>query len=172
MTDQNTTGKNISIETREVTTIRPLYNVLLFPKMVIPMEVTGLNSIRLIDDPMIKNGIIGIIMAKKEPLISDKQCQQAHIKILEDTEVKNIETEDLMATMLVILDRILKLSPFLPPEFRPSAKSISDPGVLADIIISNINAPPEEKQRILNIVNPTERLRELTRLVNHQMEVL
>lgn len=217
MTDQNMTEENISISTPEVIPILPLYNVLLFPKMVIPLEVTGLNSIRLIDDAMVKDRIIGIIMAKKEPtpdyqysledlhpigtsativrmakvsdnrtqvllqgisrfevseLLSDKPYQQARIKVLEDTEVKNIETEALMANVLVLFDRILKLSPFLPPEFGPMAKSISEPGVLADMITSIINAPPEEKQKILNIVNATERLRELTRLVNHQMEVL
>ena len=65
MTDQNTIEENISISTPEVIPILPLYNVLLFPKMVIPLEVTGANSIRLIDDAMIKDRIIGIIMAKK-----------------------------------------------------------------------------------------------------------
>lgn len=218
MTEQNVTEENKTISIPEVIPILPLHNVLLFPKMVLPLEVTGANSIHLVDDAMVKDRIIGIIMAKKEPdtldyqykleelhavgtsativrmakvaenktqmllqgisrfrileLMPGKPYQQARIKVLEDTEVKNIETEALMANLLVLFDRILKLSPFLPPEFGPMAKSITEAGVLADIITSIINAPIEEKQKILEITDANERLRELTRLVNHQMEVL
>lgn len=218
MTEQNVTEENKTISIPEVIPILPLHNVLLFPKMVLPLEVTGANSIHLVDDAMVKDRIIGIIMAKKEPdtfdyqykleelhavgtsativrmakvaenktqmllqgisrfriveLIPGKPYQQARIEVLEDIEVKNIETEALMANLLVLFDRILKLSPFLPPEFGPMAKSITEAGVLADIVTSIINAPIEEKQKILEITDTNERLRELTRLVNHQMEVL
>ena len=218
MTEQNVIEENKIISIPEVIPILPLHNVLLFPKMMLPLEVMGANSIQLVDDAMVKDRIIGLIMAKKEPdtldyqykledlytvgtsativrmakvsenktqmllqgisrfqiveLISDKPYQQARIKVLEDTEVKNIETEALMANLIVLFDRILKLSPFLPPEFGPMAKSITEPGVLADIITSIINAPIEEKQKILDISDSNQRLKELTRLVNHQMEVL
>jgi ATP-dependent Lon protease len=218
MTEQNVIEENKTISIQEVIPILPLHNVLLFPKMMLPLEVTGTNSIQLVDDAMVKDRIMGLIMAKKEPdtldyqykledlyavgtsasiirmakvsenktqilvqgisrfqiveLISGKPYQLARIKVLEDTEVKNIETEALMANLIVLFDRILKLSPFLPAEFGPMAKSITEAGVLADIITSIINAPIEEKQKILEIADSNERLKELTRLVNHQMEVL
>ncbi|PKN70732.1 MAG: endopeptidase La [Deltaproteobacteria bacterium HGW-Deltaproteobacteria-10] len=218
MTEQNLFEENKKFTVPEVIPILPLHNVLLFPKMMIPLEVMGASSIQLVDDSMIKDRLIGLIMSKKEPdtpdyqykledlhtvgtfativrmakiadnrtqvllqgisryriveLISDKPYQQARIKVLEDTEVKDIETEALMANLIVLFDRILKLSPFLPPEFGPMAKSITEAGILADLITSIINAPPEEKQKILDITDSNQRLRELTRLVNHQMEVL
>jgi len=77
-----------------------------------------------------------------------------------------------MSNLLALFDRILKLSPFLPPEFGPMAKTITDAGILADLIASIINAPVEEKQKILDIADAKQRLKELTRMVNHQMEVL
>jgi ATP-dependent Lon protease len=80
--------------------------------------------------------------------------------------------EALMSNLLSLFDHILKLSPFLPPEFGPMAKSITEAGTLADLIASIINAPVEEKQKVLDIVNVKERLKELTRMVNHQMDVL
>ncbi len=52
------------------------------------------------------------------------------------------------------------------------AKSITEPGVLADIVASVINSPIEEKQKILDILDVKQRLREVTRLVNHQVEIL
>ncbi len=218
MTEQNLFEENKKFAVPEVIPLLPLHNVLLFPKMMIPLEVMGASSIQLIDDSMVKDRLIGLIMSKKEPdtpdyqykledlhtvgtfativrmakvsdnktqvllqgisryqiaeLLSDKPYQQARIKVLEDTEVKDIETEALMANLIVLFDRILKLSPFLPPEFGPMAKSITEAGILADMITSIINAPPEEKQKILDITDSNQRLRELTRLVNHQMEVL
>ncbi|MEN6332021.1 MAG: endopeptidase La [Smithella sp.] len=218
MTEKNIVEDTKTIIVPEVIPILPLYNVLLFPKMMLPLEVTGTRSIQLVDDAMIKDRIIGLIMAKQEPasfdyeykledlytvgtsativkmakvsenktqmmlqgisryqiveLIPGKPYQQARIKVLKDTEEKNIETEALMANLLVLFDRILKLSPFLPPEFGPMAKSITEAGILADIITSIINAPIEEKQIILEITDTNERLKEVTRIVNHQMEVL
>ena len=96
----------------------------------------------------------------------------ARIQVLEEKEVKDIETEALMANLVALFDKILKLSPFLPPEFGPMAKSVSDAGILADLIASIINAPLEEKQKILDIADTKERMKELTKLVTHQMDIL
>ena len=52
------------------------------------------------------------------------------------------------------------------------AKSITEAGILADLIASIINAPIEEKQIILDIADVKERLKAVTSMVNHQMEVL
>ena len=218
MTEQKILEDNKNFSIPEVIPILPLHNVLVFPKMMIPLEVLGSNSIFLVDEAMTKDRLIGLIMAKKEPdspdyhykledlqnigtctaiirmaKVSDSRTQillrginryqilelldgkpylQARIKVIEDTEVKDIETEALMANLVVLFDRILKLSPFLPPEFGPMAKSITEAGVLADMIASIINAPVEEKQKVLEITDTKQRLKELTRVVNHQMEIL
>jgi ATP-dependent Lon protease len=52
------------------------------------------------------------------------------------------------------------------------AKSITEPGMLADMIASIINASPDEKHKILETLDIKERLREITRIVNHQVEIL
>ena len=114
----------------------------------------------------------GVSRFSIEELVEGKPYQQARIKLIEEKEVKDIETEALMSNLLSLFDRILKLSPFLPPEFGPMAKSITEAGTLADLIASIINAPVEEKQKVLDIADVKQRLKELTRMVNHQMEVL
>lgn len=216
MTEQNFSDNKMAFHIPEVIPILPLHNVLVFPKTVIPLEVTG-NAAVLVDEAMTKDRIIGLIMVKREPekqnsytredlhavgtcavimkmaktmenhtqmllqgvsrfsieeMIEGKPYQQARIKIIKEKEVKDLETEALMSNLLALFDRILKLSPFLPPEFGPMAKSITEAGTLADLITSIINAPVEEKQKILDIADVKERLKELTRLVNHQMEIL
>ena len=114
----------------------------------------------------------GVSRFSIEEIIEGKPYQQARIKLIQEKEVKDLETEALMSNLLSLFDRILKLSPFLPPEFGPMAKSIAEAGTLADLIASIINAPLEEKQKVLDITDVKERLKELTRLLNHQMDVL
>jgi ATP-dependent Lon protease len=217
MTEQKIFEDNNKFSIPEVIPILPLHNALVFPKTMIPLEVSG-SAALLIDEAMMKDRLVGLVMTKKEPdnqsgiytleelhevgtcaailkmaktsenrtqmllqgisrftiveLLEGKPYQQARIKLIEEKEIKDIETEALMSNLLALFDRILKLSPFLPPEFGPMAKTITDAGILADLIASIINAPVEEKQKILDIADAKQRLKELTRMVNHQMEVL
>ena len=218
MTETKPMENNKKFTIPEVIPILSLHNVMVFPKMMVPLEVAGGNSALLVDEAMTKDRLIGLVMPKREladendsykledlhaigtcsvilrmaktsenrtqmllqgisrfqivELVEGKPYQQARIKVIEDAEAKDIETEALVANLLVLFDRILKLSPFLPPEFGPMAKSITEAGTLADLIASIINAPVEEKQKILDSIDIKARLKELTRLVNHQMEVL
>jgi len=217
MTEENVPQQNKNtFNIPEVIPILPLRNVLVFPKTMIPLEVTGSASM-LVDESMTADRLVGLIMAKNEPeipnhykkedlhqvgtcaiimkmaktmdnhtqlllqgvsrfsieeIVEGKPYQQARIKIIEENDSKDLETEALMSNLLSLFDRILKLSPFLPPEFGPMAKSIAEAGTLADLIASIINTPVEEKQKILDISDVKKRLKELTLMVNHQMEVL
>ncbi|KUG22640.1 atp-dependent protease la type i [hydrocarbon metagenome] len=105
-------------------------------------------------------------------LIEGKPYKQARIKLIEEKIVKDLEIEALMSNLLSLFDQILRLSPFIPPEFGPMAKSITDAGILADLIASIINAPMDEKQKVLNVSDVKERLKAVTSMVNHQKEVL
>ncbi len=216
MTEQNVSENKKTFNIPEVIPILPLHNVIVFPKTVIPLEVTGTASM-LVDEAMTGDRLVGLIMSKKEPeipkhytkddlhqvgtcavimkmaktadnhtqmllqgisrfsideIIEGKPYQQARIKLVEEQDIKDLETEALMSNLLSLFDRILKLSPFLPPEFGPMAKSITEAGTLADLIASIINAPIEEKQKVLDVADIKQRLKELTRMVNHQMDVL
>ena len=105
-------------------------------------------------------------------LLEGKPYLSASVENLEDRETRDIEVEALMANLVGLFERIVKLSPFLPQEFGAMAKSVSEPGVLSDIVASVINSQIEEKQKLLEILDVKERLREVTRLVNHQVEIL
>ncbi|MGD9104507.1 MAG: endopeptidase La, partial [Desulfobacterales bacterium] len=97
---------------------------------------------------------------------------RARVQVLEEDETKGKETEALMSNLVGQFIRIVELSPGLPPEIGQMAKSIPEAGTLADMIASTINATPQEKQKVLETQNVKERLKEVTRLVNHQLSVL
>mgnify|MGYP003587327677 CR=1 FL=1 len=216
MSEQTAPEELKVIKIPEILPLLPLFNVLLFPKMMFPMEIFGEQSMTLVDEAMARDRLIGLVMAKKSPpetryepgdfyqigtssvilkmaktgdhkaqllvqgisrfriteFVPGKSYIQARVVNLEDEETKDLETEALMANLVNLFDRIVKLSPLLPQEFGAMAKSITSPGTLADMIASIINATVEEKQRILETLDVKDRLKEVTRLVNHQVEIL
>ncbi len=101
-----------------------------------------------------------------------KPYLRARVKLVKDIEKQDNETEALMSNLISQFARITELSPGLPPEIVQMAKTIQEPGTLADMIASTINSTPEEKQTILEIEDVKKRLKVITRLVNHQLDIL
>ena len=77
-----------------------------------------------------------------------------------------------MANIIQLFTKVVDLSPVLPQEIASMAKSIQEPGILSNMVASSINATVEEKQTVLEIDNVKKRLKEVTRLINHQLEIL
>jgi ATP-dependent Lon protease len=200
----------------ELLPILPLFDAVLFPKMVLPLVVMQGESVQLVDEAMAKNRIIGLVVSSKpdgketpgqEDLAAigvsalilkmaktqDNRAQllvqglsrfrttafeegrpymRARIETIKEFEEKDNETEALMSNVLGQFSRIVELSPGLPPEIGQMAKTVQEPGTLADMVASTINATPEEKQQVLEFIDVKKRLQEVTRLLNHQVEIL
>ena len=118
---------------------------------------------------MILQGISRIAITE---LVEGKPYLRAKVKTLADKEAKGIKIEALMANLVNLFDRVVKLSPFLPQEFGIFATTIKEPGALADMIATLINADAEEKQKALEILDVKKRLEQVTRVVSHQLEIL
>ena len=114
----------------------------------------------------------GLERFRAKEYIGGKPYLQASVEYIKDAEKKDKETEALMSNMVSQFTRFAELSPGLPQEIVAMAKSIREPGILADMVTSTINSSLEEKQSILEIFNVKKRLKEVTRLVNYQLEIL
>ena len=92
-------------------------------------------------------------------------------KVIEPTlpEVP-IEVEALMRTAKEKIEQILNLKN-LPPEIVMVTDTISDPGVLADLVASNLRLKIEESQAILEIFDPIERLKKVNELLSRELEL-
>jgi ATP-dependent Lon protease len=202
----------------ETLPILPLFDTVLFPKMVLPFVVMQKNSLKLVDDAMSKDRIIGFT-ASKNPMDSEtdseskddlytvgtsalilkmakiesnkaqllvqglerfriKEYKQtdpyliADVVHIKDKEKSDKEIEALMTTISGLFTRIVQLSPGLPQELGAMAQSVQEAGVFADMVASIINSTQDEKQKILETYDVKKRLKEVARLVNHQLEIL
>ena len=202
----------------EVLPILPLYDAALFPKMVLPLVVMQGESVKLVDEAMAKDRIIGLVVSKKPEesqspakedlaqvgtsalILKMAKTQDNRTQLLVQglsrfkissfeegrpylvariESIKDVEKEDedkeieaLMSNIISQFERIVELSPGLPPEIAQMAKTIQEPGTLADMVASTINSNPEEKQIVLEMVDVKKRLKEVTRLVTHQLDIL
>jgi ATP-dependent Lon protease len=196
--------------------ILPLFDAVLFPKMVLPLMVVQGESVKLVDEAMARDRLIGLVAAKgpeqetqdvRESLATigtsalilkmaktpddraqllvqglsrfrvrafsdEKKFLEAHIGAVREVIEKDNETEALVNNIISQFVRVVELSPGLPSEIGQMARSIQEPGILADMVASTLNIRLEDKQRILEEINVKSRLKALSRLVNHQVEVL
>jgi len=114
----------------------------------------------------------GLSRFSVKDFIKAKPYLQARVEYIKDKEEKDKEIDALTANIISLFTRVVELSPGLPQEIGGMAKSIQEPGTLADMVASLINATLEEKQKVLELFNVKKRLTEVTRLLNYQIEVL
>ncbi len=216
MTDPQAPSETSADNLPELLPILPLFDATLFPKMVLPLVVMQRESVRLIDEAMSKDRMIGLLVARKKTdavpypidelarigtsaLIlkmaksEDQKAQLlvqglsrfkvesfqeghsyhvARVKHLFESEEKDNETEALMTNLVGLFTKIIELSPGLPQEISAMAQSIQEPGTLADMVASTINSTPEEKQSILETIDVKKRLKKISKLANHQLQIL
>ncbi len=114
----------------------------------------------------------GLSRFRVKDFIKTKPYLQVRVEHIKDKEEKDKEIDALMANIISLFTRVVELSPGLPQEIGAMAKSIQEPGTLADMVASLINAKLEEKQKVLELFDVKKRLKEVTRLLNYQVEVL
>lgn len=85
---------------------------------------------------------------------------------------KNRRIEALMRTSRDLFERCIRLDRSLPDEAHLFSMNISEPGWLADMIATAITLPYKNRQELLLILNPEERLSRLNWFLAQELDVL
>lgn len=126
-----------------------------------------------IDDTKAQMLIQGLDKFKIEKFMGGKPYLQARVDHIENEKpTADKEIQAFTSNISGLFNKIVELSPGLPPELSAMAKTIPDPGDLANMIASLIPIKFEEKQTVLEMTDVRKRLKEVTRLVNYQLEIL
>ncbi len=88
-----------------------------------------------------------------------------------DVLVESKKVEALTRTVQNLFARIVSLVPYLPEELSMAAANVEDPGALTYLVASTVRLKTEERQRLLELVNVEERLRETSALLGRELEV-
>jgi ATP-dependent Lon protease len=212
---KSTESKEIKTDSYENLPILALKEVVLYPKMVLPLMVVEKNMIKLIDDALVKDKSIGMVAVKDveaeevkaenlytigtsavvlkmgkisedlvrllvqgvnrikiEDYVQTHPYFRARATVLNDKGKRNMEIDALMVSIKGLFQKAAELAPHLPSELGVIVMNIDDPGTLADLIASNLNISPVEKQEVLELLEIKDRLEKVYQLLNKEFQVL
>ena len=125
-----------------------------------------------LDDGRVKILVQGLTKGAVEAILQEKPFFEARIeKVVEQQVIElSIEVEALMRNVKEKIEQILNLKN-LPPEIVMVTDNVVDPGVLADLVASNLRLQIEESQSILEIYEPVDRLKKVNELLTRELEL-
>ncbi|MCA9707042.1 MAG: ATP-binding protein [Myxococcales bacterium] len=115
----------------------------------------------------------GVMRIRVEEIVSHDPFIQARVtELLDLSTTTPIESDALVANIKETAKKLISLVPELPREAATLLDSVADPGQVADLVVSNLDIEPAEKQDVLESADVTERLRKVLTLLTRQLEIL
>jgi len=203
------------VSATEKLAVLPLRGVLVFPNMVIHLDVGRERSISALEDAMMKDNRImlvsqkeakqddpgeddlyelgtvarikqmiklpggtnrvlveGLSRARLLELFYGDSFHEAEVEIIEDDEKRTPEIEAQMRTVLDQFEQYIKVGRKVPPETLSTVSEIEEPGRFADIVASHLGLKIDQKQELLEAVDPETRLGKLNEILSREIEIL
>ncbi len=104
--------------------------------------------------------------------VNQDQFYTAKATILEEIEAAPLETQALVRSVKTTFENYVKLNKRIPPEILMRVSSIEEASELADIVVAQLNLKIEDKQKLLEVIDPGSRLEELLNIMTGEIEIL
>jgi ATP-dependent Lon protease len=116
--------------------------------------------------------IQGLARIKVRRFIDQGGYLRAEVDIFEEPSEHPSDLDSKMSNLRELAQRIIDLSPQIPSEASFLVRSIDNPGVLADIVASNLGIGADEKQDLLDTFDTSTRMDKVIALLNKEIQVL
>jgi ATP-dependent Lon protease len=124
-------------------------------------------------DGTIKVLVEGGERVQVDSILETREYFSASTQMLEKAVlVDDRETEVLLRSVLNLFDQYVKLNKKVPPEILTSLSGIDDPSRLADTIAAHMSLKLDEKQEILEIQEPRERIEHIMSKIEGEIELM
>ena len=123
-------------------------------------------------DGTIKVLVEGSERARIVSFLGGDEFFRAQVLTYQQDRIEEREGEVLSRSVLAQFDQYVKLNKKVPPEILSSLANIEDASRLADTIAAHLSLKIEEKQKILEIINPRDRLEHLIALMESEIDLL
>ncbi|MEL7668589.1 MAG: endopeptidase La [Actinomycetota bacterium] len=94
------------------------------------------------------------------------------VEIIEEPKQADLETQALMRNLVADFENASHLGKPIPQEVLLAASSIEEPGRLADFVTFHLSLKIEEKQQILEALDPKDRLQKTSEFLRKELEIL
>ncbi len=123
-------------------------------------------------DGTVKVLVEGIWRGQIGSFLKTESLLEADIIPLEESISDRSELTAVMRAINSTFETYVGLSKKLPAEVSASISGIDDPSRLADTVAGHLQIPIAEKQEILELLDPTDRLEHLLALLEQEIEIL
>ncbi|TMF04330.1 MAG: endopeptidase La, partial [Chloroflexi bacterium] len=125
-------------------------------------------------DGTVQLAVLGVRRIKLSGAISDEPYLTANIKAHPEVvdQQPSIEREALVRRAIASFQQLVALAPQLPAELASAAGAIDEPVHLAYYIANHIRLTTDERQHLLEMDSPREKLEKLLGHMAHELEVL
>jgi len=123
-------------------------------------------------DGTVKVLVEGKKRARIGKYIDDGEFFLVDAEALDETFEKTTEIEALIRTVNSTFENYVKLNKKIPPEMIMSVASIDEPSRLSDTIVAHLGIKLEDKQQLLEMMNPAERLEKVLGFMRSEIEIL
>ncbi|MDX6627605.1 MAG: ATP-dependent Lon protease, partial [Solirubrobacterales bacterium] len=125
-----------------------------------------------IPDGTLRILVQGMQRVQLGPYLTESPYLIAQIAELPDVIEPSAELEALTRNVQQTFSEIVEEIPYLPEELRLAVANIDDPAALAHLIAGSLRISTEEKQKLLEEADVAKRLRELSRILARELEVV
>src|SRR4051812_29813149 len=114
----------------------------------------------------------GVSRIRPTDLLQTEPFPTGGVQALDDQVVDSMEIEGLVHNLRSQFTTLVNESPSMPDELAVAIANIDEPGRIADFVAANVDLPLPEKQALLEQLDVAERLRQVTMMVNRELEVV
>jgi ATP-dependent Lon protease len=143
-----------------------------------PEEINAIGTVaNIVQSLKLPNGNIKLLVegaarGRVQSLEAVDGCLVAVLAIVDPKADLTPEVETDMGKVVSLFEKYVKLSPNMPYETMISTIRVSEPGRLTDTIAAHLQVGIEEKQNLLEVFNPVERLGLLSGVLEAEIEKL
>jgi ATP-dependent Lon protease len=123
-------------------------------------------------DGNIKVLVEGIERARAVEWKEDKGFYRVVVKVVPKPKETGVDAESTMARVVSLFEQYVKLSNNLHYDAMIAAVRVDDPGKLADTIAAHLLVGVDEKQNLLEIISPVERLNRIAGILEAEVDKL
>src|SRR5216117_3837430 len=122
-------------------------------------------------DGTVKVLVEGKKRARVTRYLSNAEYFLVEAEAVEEVCNKSTEVEALIRSVNATFETYVKLNKKVPPEMIMSVSSIDEPARLADTIVAHLGIKLEDKQTLLEMTNPAERLEKVLGFMRSEIEI-
>ena len=124
----------------------------------------------------VPDGTLRVLVTGAHRVRLERQVQTEPYLVGEFVEAPDVleesrEVDALTRNVQGLFARIIGLVPYLPEELQIAAANVDDPSTLCNLVASTLRLKTEEKQKLLELVDVEARLREVSAILNRELEV-